>query len=176
MPFLLFNSNSLWFENVEDNVSGGQILDGDLFEVCCLCYSWPVDDLHQQWGVSDFPKQPALRIANFIMQPEDPVFEENANVQPDQILDRYRVFLHPTDKIDTVIPVLCDSVSKQFFGVATDQASAETVSNFQEKLVWLTVVARKFVSEFTGDVWWELEVNRQNSANWSLAEVRFEKT
>ncbi|WP_420630922.1 hypothetical protein [Candidatus Leptofilum sp.] len=173
MSLLLFNSNSIWFETVEDNVLGDQILDGDLFEVCCNCYSWPVNDLHQQWGVSDFPEQPALRIANFTMQPDS---ERNADMKHDQIQDRYWVLLHPINKNGKAIPVLCDSVSKQFFGVAANQASAVKVADFQEKLVWITVVARERISDFTGDTWWELEVNRQNSDNWAPAAVRFEKT
>ena len=172
MTSLLFNSNSQWFETPENIELGIQISDGDLFSVRCKCFSWSVKDIHQEWGVDDFPEQPALRIANFIMQPAS---IGNLDFEYAQSQTGYWVLLHPLNSQNFPVPVLCDATSKQFFGVATDKDSARRVAEAEEKSAWITVVVRINLDEYSNEIWAELSVNRQNSDNWACAEVRFEK-
>ncbi|MCB8943621.1 MAG: hypothetical protein H6658_07690 [Ardenticatenaceae bacterium] len=170
MAVLFFNSNSASFETPTDIVFERRIRDSNLYKVRCFCYSWAVRDLYQEWGVSDFPNQSALRVAHFQMQPA-----------PDELLDwanqrlknegLYRVLLYPESSNDEPIPVLCDSVDKHFFGVAIDHESAKQLIEAEGKEVWITVVVKTIT--FGDDSWPELEVYRQRSDSWAEATVGF---
>ena len=112
MTVLLFNSNSVWFNTPPGVELGKQICEGDLFTVQCGYYSWPVKDIHQEWGVNNFPKWPALRIARFFIQPAP---DDLPHLTDDRMRsDLYWILLHSLNKGHAPIPVLCDAVDKQF--------------------------------------------------------------
>ena len=161
MTFLFFNSNSVSFDTSTDIVLGDHIRDGDLYNVRCLCNSWPVDDLSQEWSVTDFPRHSALRIANFLM----------ASSSGKVVEDAYSVILHPVATPGTPIEVFCLLDSKQFYAVATNKESARRLAEADNKEVWITVVVN--IVTFRESSWPELSVHRQNSDNWAKAWVEF---
>jgi hypothetical protein len=176
MTVLYFNSNLVWFHTPTGVVLGDHLRDGDLFTVRCLCNSWSVDDIYQQWGVDDFPEKAALRIAHFQMwvAPADhPAWKDNKAEDA-----TYLVLLHPETGKGAPIPVLCDAVGKQFFGVATDRVASRRLAEAEGRHVWITVVIRIVSLEGWGwdSEWGELMVNRQESNNWARAPVRFAQT
>lgn len=169
MTVLFFNSNSVWFGTPPDIVLGDHLQDGDLFNVHCLCNSWPVNDLYQEWGVKDFPEQSAVRIANFWMVPAPDYLIEGKDSKEER--DTYGVILHPVTGPGAPILVFCDAASNQFFGVATNRESARRLAEVEGKEVWITVAVA--IVNFEGVSWPELAVHRENSENWAQAQVRF---
>ena len=120
-------------------------------------------------GIDDFPDQTALRIAHFQMQPasDDLVNRIDQRVENGGL---YWVLLYPENENDP-FPVLCDSVDKHFFGVATDAETARQLRDLENKEVWITVVVN--IIKFGKDSWPELTVYRQDLNNWARTSVRF---
>lgn len=149
-----------------------QICDSDLFTVQCEYFSWPVTDLHQEWGVNDFPEKPALRIARFLIKPAPDDLPHWTNDRMRS--DLYWILLQSLNEGDAPIPVLCDAVDKQFFGVATDQESArKLVNDSEEKRVIITVKVKLIIDAERNDKWAQIAVNRRSLDHWAPAEIRF---
>jgi hypothetical protein len=153
--------------------------DGDLFSIQCLCFSWPVTDLYQEWGINNYPGLPAVWVGSFMATPKSPI-EEWQN--PETHETWYWILLHPIEASRQPILALClPDKDRSFFGVCPSRDSAAPLfepggANQSEARVpvrlrqWDADSADVFGSEAA--LFARLEVYGEVRTGWTIADIQ----